>query len=93
MTDHGRILQDSLFGGRQRVDARRQNRLHCRRDVNFGELLDKAIFASCPFQGFGVDQRAHDLFDKERISSGTGKNEILQGEKTGIGAQQGAKQF
>ena len=69
VADHGRFLQQALFGGRQLVDARGEHRLHRRRHVVAHERPRQAIFAAAAFEHRAIDQRAHDLFDEEWIAA------------------------
>src|SRR5581483_1696458 len=40
-----------------------------------------------------IDQRSHDLFDKERVAAGAVREKILQPLQTGVGPQQHVKEF
>ena len=93
VADDRRILQDPLFGARQRIDTRRENRLHGWRDFDLGELLYQTILAAAALQGLGVYQRAHDLFDEKRIPAGAAEDEVFQRGKAGIGAEHGLKEL
>ena len=64
-------------GSGQRVDTRREHRLHGGRDLNARERLRKVVVATPALEHARIDQRSHDLFDEERISAGALHQEAL----------------
>ena len=93
VSNDGRLLQQALLGGGQRVDTRSEHRLHRGRDLDARERPRKAVAAARALEHAGIDQRSHDLFDEERIPAGALHQEALQGRQTWVGAQQGLKEF
>ena len=71
-TNHRGGLEQTLLLGRQPVNACRQHRLHRRRHVQGVERLRQTIRPRCSDQETRLHQRAHALFQKERIALGAG---------------------
>ena len=91
--DYGRLLQQVLSGGGQRVDTRSEDRLHRGRNLGAGERPGKAVAAAYPLEHGSIDQPSHDLFDEERIPAGALHEEALQRGQAFVGAQQGLEEF
>src|SRR5262249_2211498 len=90
--DYGRLLQQVLGGGGQRVDTRSEDRLHCGRDLGAGERPRNSVAGYPPEHG-SVDQGSPDLFGEERIPAAALNQEALEGGKAFVRAQQRLKEF
>ena len=55
--------------GLEPIDARRQNRFDSRRNADLTGVFGRQIVARASAEGAGLNQRAHALLDKQRISS------------------------
>src|SRR5580700_8912302 len=93
MADHGRFLQQALFGGGQLVDARGQHCLHRRRHVVTHERPRQAVLAAAAFEHRAVDQRARNLFKEEWIAGGALDHKAFDGLDARIGAEQRLQEF
>src|SRR5262249_14697019 len=93
VSNYRRLMQQTLLGGGQRIDTRGEHRLHCGRDLGARERPRKAVAAARAFEHTGIDQHAHDLFNKERIPTGALHQEALQARQTRVRAQQGLKEL
>ena len=90
--DCGR-LQQSLVLGRQPVDARRQDRLSGRRDLQIVRRLRQAIGAALAGQRFGLYQRPDALLEEEGVAVGARDQQVLERLKAGVVPEQGIKQL
>ena len=70
MADNRGLLKQTLLRGGQRIDTRGKDGLNRRRNLMAHERLGQVIVAARSLDHSGIDERAHDFFDKERISTG-----------------------
>ena len=77
---------------RQAVDARGQDGLHGRRNLDALDGAGEPVGAGRATEGTGVDEGAHALFEKEGVAAGTRHQQRLQRAEAGVVAQKRLEQ-
>ena len=90
--DHGRGLEEPLLLARQAVDARGQDGLHGRRNLDALDGAGEPVGAGPATEGTGVDEGAHALFEKEGVAAGARHQQRLQRAEAGVVAQKRLEQ-
>ena len=93
LTDDRRSLDQAFLLGREPVDPRRQDRLHCRRYLNARKCGGQAIGTPLADQGLGFDQRPHALFQEEGVPLCLVDQAVLEQRERGVGPQEAPEQF
>src|SRR5436190_338050 len=77
VSDYGRLLQQVLVGGGQRVDTRSEDCPHRGRDLGARERPRNAVTAACALKHTIIDQRSHDLLDEKRVPASALHQEMI----------------
>ena len=91
LADDGSDLQETLVFSGKPVDARRQDGLHRRGDLNRLDRLCQSIPSALSYQRLGLHQRADALLQEERVPPLD--EELLERREPGIVAEQRLQQF
>ena len=87
LADGGRALEQTLFRGRQSIDASGDDHVDGGRDLNDGRIRHQLVPPGAAGQGPGLDQRPHALLQEERIPVGALDEDLFERLKRGIMAE------
>ena len=87
-SDHRQRLQQLLLAGGQAIDARRENRLHGRRNLQLGQRLGELDRRRVAHQRALVEQHLYRLFHEERIALGLLDDQALERRQLGAVTEQ-----
>jgi hypothetical protein len=90
--DHRSRLEQVFVLGRQPVDPRRQDRLHCRRHVDGLRGLHQPVRAALTRQHPVLYEAPHALFEEERVALGPRQEKPFQGLEADVAPEQALQQ-